>query len=107
MTQAKALEALNALTSRQGTLYQAELVAWVVEYVHVVRQALQIDWEPIETRIKELRAWMAEHAPYLPTDQRHLDGGTVEQAYWHYGYLTGLKDAQNLLSVAPKENTND
>lgn len=30
------------------------------------------------------------------TEQRHLDPGTVECAYWHHGYLMALRDVLNL-----------
>jgi hypothetical protein len=25
-------------------------------------------------------------------EQRHLDPGTIERAYWHHGYLAALRD---------------
>ena len=28
-------------------------------------------------------------------EQRHLDCGSVERAYWHYGYLVALKDVMS------------
>jgi hypothetical protein len=30
-------------------------------------------------------------------EQRHLDSGTAEQAYWHYGYAMALRDVLELL----------
>jgi hypothetical protein len=30
-------------------------------------------------------------------DQRHLDAGTDERAYWHHGYASALKDALRIL----------
>jgi len=30
-------------------------------------------------------------------DQRHLDAGTDERAYWHHGYASALKDALRII----------
>jgi len=30
-------------------------------------------------------------------DQRHLDQGTDERAYWHHGYASALKDILQIL----------
>lgn len=46
----------------------------------------------IEQRISGLASWLDEQAPYVQFDQRHLDANTPEQAYWHLGYLTALRD---------------
>jgi hypothetical protein len=39
-----------------------------------------------------LRDWLKENAPECCEEQRHLDAGTPERAYWHYGYLCALHD---------------
>jgi len=39
-----------------------------------------------------LRKWLKENAPECCDEQRHLDAGTPERAYWHYGYLCALDD---------------
>jgi len=46
----------------------------------------------IRTRLQDIREWMAEEAPYVAADQRHLDANTPERAYWHYGYQAALSD---------------
>ena len=57
----------------------------------------------IEKQTTELKEWILENAPYCSVDQKHLDAGTVEQAYWHYGRLIGLRDVLKALqSVTPQ-----
>jgi len=46
----------------------------------------------IRRRMCGIREWMAEEAPYVSVDQRHLDGHAPERAYWHYGYQAALSD---------------
>jgi hypothetical protein len=36
-------------------------------------------------------------APDCETSQKHLDPGTVERAYWHYGYICGARDVLALV----------
>jgi len=50
----------------------------------------------MQTRVKSIREWMAEDAPYARADQRHLDSNTPERAYWHFGYETALQDILKL-----------
>ena len=40
----------------------------------------------IRARMQGVREWVAEMAPYVTSDQRHLDADTPEEAYWNYGY---------------------
>lgn len=58
----------------------------------------------LERREVELRDWMRENAPYCTTDQRHLETGTPEQAYWRYGYLIAMRD---VLALLKKTSTPD
>ena len=51
----------------------------------------------IRRRLKNIRKWIDEEAPYLPGDQRHLDANTPERAYWHYGYQAALADVLDLV----------
>jgi hypothetical protein len=51
----------------------------------------------IRARLQGIREWMAEEAPYVSVDQRHLDEHTPERAYWHYGYQTALNDVLALI----------
>jgi hypothetical protein len=49
-------------------------------------------------RAEELRRWLASNAPECPVEQKHLDQGTAERAYWHYGYLSALQDVLRFIS---------
>jgi hypothetical protein len=51
----------------------------------------------IEERSRELALWLDRESPYVQFDQRHLDGGSPYQAYWHLGYLSALRDVLSLL----------
>jgi hypothetical protein len=51
----------------------------------------------IRTRMQGIREWMADEAPYVTADQRHLDANTPERAYWHYGYQAALSDILALI----------
>jgi hypothetical protein len=39
-------------------------------------------------------------------DQRHLDLGTDERAYWHHGYASALKDAIRILQSTSRQTAN-
>jgi hypothetical protein len=58
--------------------------------------------QAISDKAKALRRWLAENAPGLESSQKHLDARTMEQAYWHYGYLCALND---LLSLVQRDST--
>jgi hypothetical protein len=51
----------------------------------------------IDKRIRELTAWLRENAPECSEEQQHLDEGTAERVYWHYGYLIALRDVRDFL----------
>lgn len=53
--------------------------------------------ERIRRRIEALEAHLREHGIDVFAEQRHLDPGTSERAYWHYGYLVALRDVLGLL----------
>jgi hypothetical protein len=57
--------------------------------------------EEISGRAAALCRWLCEVAPYAAADQRHLDEGTPERAYWHSGYLAALADVLKMAGVAP------
>ena len=46
----------------------------------------------IERRAAILEKWLNKYGPTALTDQRHLDEGSTERVYWHYGYLMALRD---------------
>lgn len=51
----------------------------------------------IERRIKGISQWLSENFPECTSEQSHLDEGSRERQYWHYGYLVALKDIRKLL----------
>jgi len=53
--------------------------------------------EAIKRRAESLSRWLEETAPDSLGHQAHLDAGTSERAYWHYGYLVALRDVLALL----------
>lgn len=46
----------------------------------------------------EIREWLENESPYTMFDQKHLESGTPEQAYWHFGYVSAISDVMQLLS---------
>lgn len=46
----------------------------------------------IQRRIEGIEKWLAEQPLDVKREQRHLNAGTPEQAYWHFGYMMALKD---------------
>lgn len=58
-------------------------------------------------RAEGQRQWISENAPYISHDQKHLNAGTVERAYWHYGYCIALGDVigQIKTTIATLEST--
>ena len=53
--------------------------------------------DQLQLRHNSLRKWLTEHAPDCGQEQAHLDSGTSERVYWHYGYAVALRDALALL----------
>lgn len=51
----------------------------------------------LEARRANLAEWLESNAPECEVAQRHLDEGTEERMYWHFGYLTAIKDVLALL----------
>lgn len=49
-------------------------------------------------RQSEVSEWLENESPYTMFDQRHLESGTSEQAYWHFGYVSAINDVMRLLS---------
>jgi len=59
--------------------------------------SLKLKIARMEKRIVALSDWLAEKFPQIFEEQRHLDKGSVERYYWHYGYLIALRDNIKLL----------
>ncbi|HEX3882293.1 MAG TPA: hypothetical protein VHW66_06515 [Stellaceae bacterium] len=55
--------------------------------------------EIIETRARDIASWLTDAAPFCDREQKHLDEGTIERAYWHHGYLMALRDLQCALKL--------
>lgn len=53
--------------------------------------------ELIDRRIRNITKWLKENEPFCVREQAHLDEGSRERVYWHYGYLVALKDLRKLL----------
>ena len=53
--------------------------------------------ELLERRIRNMSAWLKENGPDCTAEQAHLDEGSRERVYWHYGYMVALKDVLKLL----------
>ncbi len=58
--------------------------------------------QEISDKADALSRWLAEHAPYCETSQKHLDPGAIEQAYWHYGYVCAIRD---ILALVDSDST--
>lgn len=54
--------------------------------------------ETMDRRARDHREWLERNAPEVFDDMRHLDDGTSEQAYWHYGYLAATRDIRDWLT---------
>ncbi|MGD0075808.1 MAG: hypothetical protein ABSD31_15920 [Candidatus Binataceae bacterium] len=46
----------------------------------------------LEARIEDLTMWLKQNGENCQSEQRHLDDTSVEQIYWHFGYLSALTD---------------
>jgi hypothetical protein len=54
--------------------------------------------ELLVERRDNIREWLLEQGELAETEQRHLDAGSSEQAYWHHGYQAALDDMLKLLN---------
>lgn len=48
-------------------------------------------------RRDNIREWLLQQGEHTDLEQRHLDSGSPEQAYWHHGYQAALDDMLKLL----------
>jgi hypothetical protein len=51
----------------------------------------------LRDRATNLALWLESSAAGCQREQRHLEKGTPERAYWHYGYWMALRDTVGLL----------
>jgi len=55
--------------------------------------------DKVRRRIDALERWLRRQGVYVKNAQAHLDEGSLERLYWHYGYLSGLRDALNAVTL--------
>lgn len=53
--------------------------------------------DKIKERIAGLKDMLARQKVDLTHEQCHVDEGSRESLYWHYGYMMALKDVLGLL----------
>ncbi len=70
----------------------------MTKYYSIERSQIQA----ISDKADALARWLAENAPHCESSQKHLDQGTIEQAYWHYGYVCAIRD---ILAIVDSEST--
>ena len=56
----------------------------------------------IYERIDSLTEWLNKNGPDCSRVQAHLDQGSTERLYWHYGYLIALRDVIECLKGQAK-----
>ena len=57
-----------------------------------------VDLATLTARAEGIKTWLAEFSPECFDKQLHLDEGSQERVYWHYGYYAALSDAICLLA---------
>ena len=54
----------------------------------------------LDARCDKIEKWLEKNGPECMIEQRHLDEGSKERAYWHSGYLMAIKDVLALFGNA-------
>jgi len=54
-------------------------------------------------RIEQVSEWLEGTAPLCASEQKHLEEGSQERAYWHYGYVVALREVLRLLTTGSTE----
>ena len=67
-----------------------------------------VEWDEVLKSLKDredgIREWLHEEHRECFKEQNHLDGGSVERTYWHYGYAVALGDVLRLLNrLSPQQ----
>ncbi len=70
----------------------------MTQHYSIERSQIQAIFDQAEA----ISRWLAENAPGCELSQKHLDPGTVEQIYWHYGYFCAIRD---ILALIGPEST--
>lgn len=60
------------------------------------RRAMSLE-QAVEERLDAVLLWLKENAPAVAAEQSHLDSGTAERAYYHFGYAAALQDIKDCL----------
>ena len=63
------------------------------------------DLSAIERRAADIREWLQKNAPDCLVEQRHLEEGSRERVYWHYGYMVALRDVLRFLTGSEKPSS--
>jgi len=58
--------------------------------------------QAMSEKIADITTWLEREAHGIEKTQKHLDEGTVERAYWHYGYVCGARDFMALVEPLPE-----
>jgi hypothetical protein len=58
--------------------------------------------QELRNRIARLTRWVRQHGQDCEHEQKHLDEGSRERAYWHCGYLVALRDVLSLMTRRSK-----
>ena len=58
--------------------------------------------ERLRLRADGIEDWLQELKSRCKIEQKHLDEGTPERVYWHYGYMVAFKDLMDLLERESK-----
>jgi hypothetical protein len=51
-----------------------------------------VGYGEITERARGQESWLREKHPEVFSEQKHLDEGSEQRAYWHYGYMVALRD---------------
>lgn len=56
------------------------------------------DLSLLSERAKNIAKWLKENGGACFEEQLHLNEGSQERTYWHYGYMVALADALRFLT---------
>jgi len=57
-----------------------------------------LDLPPFKKRANGISDWLKENDQECFDEQKHLNPGTLERIYWHYGDLVALRDIYRYLA---------
>jgi hypothetical protein len=86
-----------------GTLIQPERLRMMSAWKSLDDR---VEWSVVDAtidhRLAEITAWLRENKLFAGNPE---EMGSVERAYWHFGYLSALQDLRAVL--AQKKRTNN